>query len=427
MGDTLIGLKRDPEHPRRVRAVTLEADDITDALDSLLRFRSPDAPVVSLYLAVPDDPGQLKAAKSKLHALVKPVKDLAESDDLSHEERESLRVDAHRMLELETLVLPTLQGRTLAFFRCSRFAFEESVVVPRRLRDRVFLDATPYVRPLLAVLDESHRYCVAVVDRERAWLYTYSLGGLEAEDKEQDRVLRKPNYAGHYGLEEYRVRNKAEELARRHFRETADALQRFVQDHECELVVVGGHREDVPELLAFLPQPLRRKVAGTFVIDTHTLTPAKVRDEAERIVEAYERQEEQQLVAQALERVATRGLGAVGLDWCLLATDEQAVQLLLIHDDVTAPGRACDNCGWLGLDGDPCPVCAHETRATADVIDEMAAAVIDAGGQVEHVYAETPLSEHVVAALLRFPVPLPLGATGRQGGDGVLVTPDPTP
>ncbi|MCU1377111.1 MAG: hypothetical protein JWN29_94 [Acidimicrobiales bacterium] len=405
MGDTLVGIQPDPEHPKRVRTVTLDADDISDALDSLRRFRSPDAPVVSLYLSVPEDPGQLKAAKSKLHELVKPVRELAESDELSHDERESLRADAARMLELESLLVPTLQGRTLAFFRCSRYAFEESVVVPRRLRDRVFLDATPYLRPLLAVLDESHRYCVAVVDRERAWLFTYYLGALEAQDKEQDRVLRKPNYAGHYGLEEHRVRNKAEELARRHFRETTDALQQFVQDHGCELVVVGGHQEEVPAFLAFLPQPLRQKVAGTFVIDTHAVTPAKVRDEAERIVEAYEREEEQRLVAQALERVATGGFAAAGLEWCLLATDEQAVQLLLIHDDATAPGRACDNCGWLGLDGDPCPVCAHETRATTDVIDEMAAAVIDAGGQVEHVYAETPLAEHVVAALLRFPVP----------------------
>jgi len=33
--------------------------------------------------------------------------------------------------------------------------------------------------------------------------------------------------------------------------------------------------------------------------------------------------------------------------------------------------------------------------------------VLDAGGRVEHVHADTPLRDHTVAALLRFPVPRP--------------------
>ena len=112
-------------------------------------------------------------------------------------------------------------------------------------------------------------------------------------------------------------------------------------------------------------------------------------------------------MAATMERLAVGGFAAAGLDWCLLAVNEQAVQLLLIHDDVQAPGRVSDRCGWLGRDEDDCPVCGEPTRKTPDVIDEMAAAVVDAGGRVEHVYAETTLDQHVVAAELRFPVPDP--------------------
>jgi hypothetical protein len=36
---------------------------------------------------------------------------------------------------------------------------------------------------------------------------------------------------------------------------------------------------------------------------------------------------------------------------------------------------------------------------------ELVEAVIDEGGAVEHVQAETELAEHLVAALLRFPLP----------------------
>jgi hypothetical protein len=105
-----------------------------------------------------------------------------------------------------------------------------------------------------------------------------------------------------------------------------------------------------------------------------------------------------------MDRAASGGLGALGLECCLAAVDEQAVQLLLINDQSEAAGRRCDNCGWLGRAGDPCPVCGRNTRAVPDVIDEMAAAVVDAGGSVEQVDAETALREYLVAALLRFPV-----------------------
>jgi hypothetical protein len=37
----------------------------------------------------------------------------------------------------------------------------------------------------------------------------------------------------------------------------------------------------------------------------------------------------------------------------------------------------------------------------------MAEAVVEAGGKVEHVYADTELATHLVAATLRFPVARP--------------------
>ncbi|HZQ29094.1 MAG TPA: hypothetical protein VFA94_15460 [Acidimicrobiales bacterium] len=378
-------------------------------LDRLLHFRSAGAPVVSIYIAVPADPSEVRAAQPALHTLVKPVRELAESDELPHAARESLKADVAKILELVPRTM-TLQGKALGVFACSDAGLYEEVTLPRHVRNRVVVDATPYVRPLLAVLDESHRYCVVVVDREHAWVYAYDAGELEDFTKESGRVLRKPDYGGWHGLEEYRVRNKAEEWAHRHFRETAEAVEQVAQRTGAEFVIVGGHEETIPTFLPFLSHQLQAKVAGTFVIDPHTLTEARVREQVQQVVDEYERREEQDLVTRALERVAMRGLGAAGLEWCLAAANAKAVQLLLVHDDQEVPGRTCENCGWLGLEGEECPVCGSVTRKTPDVIDEMAASVVDAGGGVEHVYADTPLSQHLTAALLRFPVAPPASA-----------------
>lgn len=401
----MVATRVDPEHPKRpLPPVTLAAEPPVDAIEALVGFAPVGAPVVSLYWSVPDDPGQLKGAKSALHDMAGTVRERAESKDLPRGDRLSLRSDADRIIELEELV-PALQGRTVGLFRCSRRGFEEAVVLPGWVRDRIVLDATPYVRPLLAVLDEAHRYAVVIVDREHGLLFAFYLGVLEARAREEGRALRKPDFAA--GDKEHGVHNKAEQLAKRHYRETAQALDRFMQEESIELIVVGGHEDTVPAFLDQLPNHLRPKVVGTFVVDPSTLTPAGARDAAQRSVDEYERREEEQLVALALEKVATRGLGAVGLAWCLLATDEQAVERLLVQADATAPGRVCDSCGWLGLEGDVCPIDGSPTRGTTDVIDEMASRVLDTNGAVEHVYADSPLRDHAVAALLRFPVPRP--------------------
>jgi peptide chain release factor subunit 1 len=378
-----------------------------EVIDRLLHFTSEDAPVLSVYLAVPADPGELRGVESRLHSLLKPVHELADSDELGHYERESLRHGVDRARDIANRVRE-FEGHSVGVFVCDRAGLYEEVVLPRSVRDRVVVDATPYLRPLLAVLDESHRYCVVVVDREKAWIYEFYMGELEDAESVRGRALRKPGYAGGWqGYKEHTVHDKAQQLARRHYRDTAARVDEVVRRTGAELLVLGGHEETVAEFQHFLPHQLRSRVAGTFVVDTSTMSAGQVREPADEVVDAYERDEERRLVDEALERAAAGGLGATGVEWCLMAANEHAVQLLLVQDDEQAPGRACDNCGWLGLEGEECPVCGQPTRKAPDVIDEMAATVVDTGGRVEHVYVDTPLSQHVVAAILRFPVARP--------------------
>lgn len=396
---------------------------MTGAFDRLLAFRPTGAPVVSLYLPLPRDGHEARLFTSRLTAMLDAIAERAERDstddsetgreavELRRDDRLSVRADVARLRGLADRLREWEGGRGLAVFACDRAGMYEEVVLPRSVRDRWFVDATPYLRPMLAVLDELHRACVVVVDRGLARIYDLWLDRLEERDKLDGEPPRTRKAVGRLGLDDYRLRNRAETLARRHFRRTAEAAADIVRSTGAEILVVGGHEQTVAEFLPFLPRDVATKVAGKFVIDPSTLTPARVRERAQQVIDEYERREEARLVADALDRVGAGGLAAAGLEWCLLAVDEEAVQHLLVHDEVQVPGRVCDRCGWMGREGDPCPVCGAPTRVTPDVIDEMAVAVITAGGRVEHVYGDTPFHEHLVAAFLRFPVPRPEDAS----------------
>ena len=402
-------------------------------LDRLLHFRSREAPVVSLYVTFPKEQG-LRGMKARLHSLLKPVQALADAGELPHAARLSLRADIERIhdiakpldlawkgedKELAELrkrarqeALPEqrreLLGRTVAIFACHQAGLYEQRVLGHPLRDRVELDATPYLRPLLNVMGQAHNAVVAIVDAKNAWLFVYSDGDVREAEKLHEALLDKRKRAAWHGADEHSMWNREETWARKHLTETAKRIEELLQQNGAEFVVVGGHEETIPEFVALLSKPLQSKLAGRFATDTGTMTPAVIADKTRNVLEAHDRSHKRLLVDDVLERVAAAGFAAAGLQWCLLAVNEKAVDLLLVQNDVRAPGRACDNCGWLGLAEVECPICSSPTRATVDVLDEMETAVIDASGRVANVDPGTPLDAYTVAACLRFPVQRPV-------------------
>jgi peptide chain release factor subunit 1 len=392
--------------PRRPDAHPFNPEEVVsaDAIDRITSFNGGDLRVVSMYLTVPVDLGRRdREIASKADSLLHEIRPLTKDSALDHDVRLSLREDIER---IEALVSEEkFKPGTAVIFSCSRGGLFEVIGMPRPLRDRLVTDATPWVRPMLAALDEVHRTCVVVVDREAAHMWELYLGNVRDAGKVKDTALRKPSYAGFGGYDEHRVRNKADELAKRHFRGVAAALDGLFRTDGYDLLVVGGHEHELPPFLDFLPRRLRERVAGTFAIDPETATTRTIREQAEGVLERYEREQERELVAETLERAAAGGHAVVGLERCLWGASVAAIQTLLVQEGATKPGVVCDESGWLALAGDTCPLCGGPTRQTPDVIDELAEAVVEEGGAIRHVDGEPVLRKRLAAAALRFPLP----------------------
>lgn len=376
-----------------------------ETVERLNHFPADGLPVVSAYVRVPPEDTSRRQLQSSVSSLLHEIRGLVDDPSLDRSVRLSLRGDIE---QIEGMAAEgSWRPQAVALFSCSGRGFFEQVTLPRSLLERIVVDATPWTRPMLAVLDEYHRSVVVVLDRGKAWFWQLFQDELQEMDTVRDPVLRKPNYAGWHGLDEYRVSDKAGELEKQHFRRVAETLVSLTQSGTYDLAIVGGHPELTARFVEYLPKSLRTRVAGQLAVDPNTMTAADVRDRAGTILEDFERQEERALVAEVMDRAAEGRLGAIGLDDCLWAGSVAAVQQLLVHDETVVPGVVCDTCGWLGRDAETCPVSGDDTRQAQDVIDELAASVIDRGGSVEHVFADTPLREHGMAAALRFPLPAP--------------------
>jgi peptide subunit release factor 1 (eRF1) len=376
-----------------------------ETVNGIVRFQANGLPVVSLYCRV--DPGaSQREVRARVDSLLDQIRPLAKDRDLDHRYRLSVRADIERIKD--ALGSERWPPGTIAIFCCSGRDFYEEIPLPRRVREQVMVDGTPLARPMLAVLGEYYRSCVLVLNREEAPVWEM----YQDEMREVETVTDPLRKAGNTGTRaEDRIQNRVDEQSKRHFRRVAQVIDQLLRTDGYDVLVVGGHEYELGEFFRLLPHELRGRVAGTFWADPAATPVAEIRLSAQGVVQCYQREQDQRLVDQVLELAAAGGPAALGPEDCLWAGSMSAIDTLLVRDGTTLPGVLCDESRWLAASGDVCPVCGKPTRYTPDVLDELAAAVIETGGSARQIAADLMPAEYPTAAKLRFP-PLP-----REAGD----------
>jgi peptide subunit release factor 1 (eRF1) len=362
----------------------------------LLRIRAPDPRIVSVYVTVPLDPAQRRGLPAHLDEVLARGNSVSDDGDAWASARRS-ELPAIRQ-ELSTHAHEWL-GRSVAIFACAKLRLLETIPLRGHVRDRAVIGTRPYIRPLLAELQRCPCYAVAVVDRRHAWLFRVSGETITPEDHVQSQTVGSKKFGGWHGFQSYRNDQRARKLARQHYAAAGAALANLMGEGSCGLIVVGGHEPDTSDFAGGLPAALRERVAGTFVIDPHTMTPARVRQLTDDVVANWEDQREQRLASALAEQAGS--MTAIGVDACLAAANQHAIQLLVVRDDEVRPGFSCERCGALAVSGGRCVGCGGPTRPVGDVIEELAVRVTEEGGSVHSVRGTEVLTD--VAARRRFP------------------------
>jgi peptide chain release factor subunit 1 len=370
-----------------------------EAIDRIIRFHGKGLPITSVYLDLPEDPAERagRALHTRVKDLLHEVAQRAEDESLEHDVRLSLRADVERITERVGEGGRWGDAHGLALFSCGGRDWYEEVALPRRVRDRVMVDRTPWVRPMLAVLDEYHRACVVVLDKHQARVWEVYISEVREVEHVRDQLMRKPEVDEKRDLE----------LTKRHYRRVAGIVADLFRSQDYELLIIGGHDDEIGQFRDLLPKVIQDRLADTFEVDVSTVTEAVVKEKANAIIDEYEREEEIRLVGEAVELAAMeRGWGVVGVRECLWAGSVAAIDTLLVQEGAVVPGVVCDENHWLAPEGEVRGFCEGEPRHTQDVIDELCEWVIAESGRVEHVQVDTTeLKDYLTAAILRFPLP----------------------
>lgn len=281
---------------------------------------------------------------------------------------------------IEELVDPRESGRGRALYiplsggRPARFTSRLA------LPNRVVLDASPFVHPLLELIDEGRPTGVLLVSRGEANILDWRLGELrslgrvapresEAPHERSGPVGNSPRPSRSSPMQEQREARRRSQTQTL-LAETAAETTRLAEEHGWErLLVSGGRRLTEPLVRALTPH--LRSVA---IRDPRALggldRPELEAEITERLL-AENRERERALIRSMREGPHSAVPSALGLSEVLAALNEGRVAHLAYDPGVRYEGSV-DERGLLHPDGESPPASgelAHERRLTERIVE----------------------------------------------------------
>jgi peptide chain release factor subunit 1 len=361
-------------------------------IDRLARFDGGGARVLSTYLDL--DPA--RQVKRSYHIAF---------EDLVHERRE--RLDEPTRAELTREAAETdawlqghpPQGRGFALFSCAPRDFWQAYFLPVRVSDHLAFEPRPDVAPLLDVLDEYERYAVALVDLEKARLFSVFLGAIEEIEAFQDFVPRKHDQGG--SVQGHRAAH-----VHWHFKRVVQHLAELLRRRQLDRLVLAGPEEATSEMRGLLPRALARRLVGVIAAET-SAGAGEILEKTLEVERGVEREHEERLLDELFERVGARGRAACGVASTLEALWKGAVRTLVVAERVQAPGSECPNCARLEPGSVAvCPACGAAMKPVHDLFHAAVRRALLQAGSVEtmHDEADRRLRERCggLGALLRY-------------------------
>jgi peptide chain release factor subunit 1 len=369
-----------------------------EELREIAKMKGSGAYFVSLYLNVNpvtnpkgDYPIWLKSARKEAQAsygkeaFKKAEKDLDRMDAYIHGNRRNFKKGLALMSSLE-----------------NEFWLEYNLAVP--LKSELFIDNSPYIKPLIDVLDNYRRYAILLVDSTSARVFVMHLGEIaEYGEVRTHDVPGKHKKGGWYALSSTHYERHIEYHMGLHLKDAAERFEKFLKREELDGLILGGSEDAVAKTRELLPRSVAEKVKGVFHADMSESATGVLR-RAEPVIRAFEKELEEQTVGEIVSRGMKSEKAVLGLDGVLKSLQEGRVLKLVMERDYASQGYQCGSCGALwGTTESACPYCRGEAKEVKYLVDLAAQKAIEQGAPVEMVSKDAGLQKSGrIGAFLRY-------------------------
>jgi peptide chain release factor subunit 1 len=327
------------------------AEPITQArLRALAAVHPEQGRVLSVFLNL--DPAQFATANARSSAITSVMTAAAhkvdETEGLTHEERSALLDDVERVRDVLSGSGVAANGtRAVAIYACGPEDLLEVIKLRRPVENRVVLDRTPCVEPLV-VHGTDERWMVLLTNRRAARLFFGPGDALEETDRFVDEVHSQHEQGG---WSQSRYQRSVEKDVHDHLQTTADLAFDLYKKRGSDRVLVGAPDELIADFKAKLHPYLVERVAGKIQVDIENASLDDVCAAAGAAIETHQVKCEREALDRLAQGVGTGGRGAAGIAEVLDALNQARVETLLISENFRVSGRVDFQAGLLLPEG----------------------------------------------------------------------------
>ncbi len=369
-----------------------------EELKDLAKVRDGDALFVSLYLNV----NPVTNAKNEyLIHLKNMLKNAA--DALGKEKVKQITGDIEK-IESYCMTNKRIFKRGLAVMSASAVDFWKEFHMSVPLKNEVIIDTSPYIKPLLDILDNYKRYAILLVGKDSARIFLIHLGEIEEyREVRSEGVPGRHKKGGWYALSEKSYERHTDYHVSLHLKDVISALDSFLSREYVGRLILGGSDKALSKVREMFPQTMAERIIGTFQADMQA-QGSEILKKAETILAAYERKQEAETVDELLTKAMKNENAVIGIEDVLNALQEGRVMKLVFLKDYRKSGLSCMQCGYLTVQKiKDCPYCKGVMSRVPYLVDLVAQKAVEQNALIEVASSNKALEESGnIGAFLRF-------------------------
>ena len=357
-------------------------------LRKLAENSAPDRAFLSLYLSGPAGMAALDKRIRTDRALLKD-----HPDELEYFDRNIKTVEDYFRR------VPHESGG-LCVFACWVLDFFEVHTLPVSVPDLLWVDSSPYIRPLAELQDEYENYAVVVADNRAAKVFLVASAVAGREVRITGNVK---NHVKVGGWSQQRYERRRDKQLKDYAKDIADELVELDRENAFRRVLMVGSKETLRALRAALPNQIARKVVEDKALDLGKSDDWVQKEIFDLFVE-QERASEQALWEVIKNEQLKSGLAAVGIEDVLYAAKAGRVEKLVVTRNAHFDGVRCRDCEHLEASTpSECPRCRSMSLFKVDLVNECAELLSMSRAEIDFVDPIPSLTEvGDIGALLRY-------------------------
>ncbi len=357
-------------------------------LKKLAKMSSHDRAFLSIYLSSPESLEIIERRINNIKKLLKENKD------------ESKHFEENIKLVKDYFDKDLYQSGSLCMFCCWLLDYFEVYPLNVPVENIIWVDSSPYIRPLAELKDEYENFAVVVADNEIAKIFLVTSAKADSEEKIKGNIKNRVKVGG---WSQQRYERRRDKKLQYYSREIVDKLIELEKKEEFRRIILVGSKEIITEIRSALTNQLTRKLVGEKALNLRK-GENYINQEIFDLFFIEERKSETDLWEEIKNHYLRGEPAVVGAEDVLFSSKMGRVEKVIVNRDFKIDGIRCRDCeGLFNGELDKCPDCGSISVFKVDLINEIVELLSTTNAEVDFVDEIEELKDvGNIAALLRY-------------------------